>query len=400
MKLEKSHKTFIFWAIPILLLITMGIFIYLFFTSFSKRRIVEFRPAKIIEITEPFSGSLHFNDEFGQNILSKIVIDSINSAQKTIEVAIYSMNDERIRDAIYKASDRGVNIKLVFSDVHRDINNRLFSEKRDNITRKDILSRNINTQKSEYMHHKFIIIDRGEETQKLLFSSYNFTYIQDKYDPSFILETDRPEIIEIYGEEFDRIFSGLRGRDKLSKEYNPFAALIKYPEGFLEIWFTPQRINTGIKDRMLNLIENSKDNIKSMIWLMTDRDIAEDLLLASKKISVKILTDDYNFSVDGSVFNFMIKKKKQNHLDNLEILTDENRNKELKQIFNEQNLNSFLHHHLMIFDDKIALFGTNNWSSGGFFRNDESIMVSNIPSLVSDFNKSFEFNYNRNKYYQ
>ncbi|MDD3284666.1 MAG: phospholipase D-like domain-containing protein [Patescibacteria group bacterium] len=395
-KSKKLYKKLNFWILPFAFLILLIIVVVVLFShnlSDSKKNI--FNPERIINIQEPFSGDLYFNDELGGNILSSLVIDAINSAKKSVEIAVYSMDDERIRDSIYDAVKRKVKVSIVFSNKNMERHDKLFVDMPEGILRKDITSRDENGY-SEYMHHKFMIIDRGEDSQKLFFGSYNFTIIQDKYDPSFIFETDRPEIVEIYANEFDRIFSGLYGRKKISS-YNPFAALIKYPEGFIEVWFGPQGKNNGIKDRMLNLIKDSKKEIKSMIWLMTDMDIAKALILTSDNKKVEILTDDSNIFMENSVFAYMLNQKKYKKLNNMYIIDDARRNEELKNNFNEYKLNSFLHHHLLIIDNEVIVFGTNNWSTGGFFRNDESIIISNIPSLVSSYNDSFEFNYNKNK---
>lgn len=396
MKSKKSNNKLLFWGIPIVFLIAVGYFVFIFSRFTIKEKWVQFKPNKIIDVTEPFSGKVYFNNELGQNILSSIIINAIDFASTSIEIAVYSMDDEIIRDAIYNASKRGVKINIAFSDKHTETLNNLFTDIPKNINIKSISS----NDSFELMHHKFMIIDRGESSQKLFFGSYNFTYIQDKYDPSFIFETDRREIIEIYGEEFDRIFSGTSGKQKLLSQYNPFAARINYPEGFLEIWFAPQQKRNGIKDRMIELIKQSRYIIKSMIWMMTDSDIASNLIFESRSKKVIMLIEDSNVSVKDSLIPAMLDQRERNHLNhlnNLEIITDQKRNEELRNKFAEKDLNSFLHQHLLIVDDEIVVFGTNNWSSGGFFRNDESIMVSNIKSLVSLFNESFDFNYNKNK---
>ncbi len=58
----------------------------------------------------------------------------------------------------------------------------------------------------------------------------------------------------------------------------------------------------------------------------------------------------------------------------------------------EEDFNSFLHHHLLLVDGTIAVFGTNNWSTNGFFNNNESIMISNIPYMFQSFKQAFDAN--------
>ena len=381
------RQPLLFVGLPLFILgliIYLSIFIYHLYQRPDNQT---FEPAKIINVSEPFSANFYFNDKLGSNDFADLIVKNIDNAKKSISLAMYSMDSTEIKDALLRASSRGVNVNLIFSNKHQAGELSLFQGKGDNI---NISFVGINND--GYMHHKFLIIDRGEATQKLFFSSYNFTDIQGKFDPSFIMETSRPEIVSVFGDEFDRLSSNEKWLAKKAKNYNPFAALINYPEGYLEIWFTPEYGNNNIKERMLSLIKNASSNIKIMAWYITDKDIASALTIKSKEKPVTIVTDDYNWSTTGYVFPIIAA------LNNLELVKDTKRNAQVSAILkNNDDLNSFLHHHLLIVDDKIALFGTNNWSSSGFFNNDESVMVSNISSVVSAFKQSYLFNYNTNR---
>ncbi len=352
-------------------------------------------PARIIEVKEPFSGVMHFNDQLGTDDFSNLLIANIDKASKTVEIAVYSMDSQEIKAALYRAANRGVAVSLIFSDNRKDVIDNLFRDKPGAIKIGFVSSAT-----DGYMHHKFLLIDRGLDGQKLFFTSYNFTLIQGKYDPCFIMETGRPELVGVFGEEFDRLGAKITQTAKGIREKrsnNPFAALVKYPEGFLEIWFSPGSNESSIKDRMIGLIKNSASNIKILIWYMTDKEIAAELAGAAQRIPVSIVTDDFNQSVEASVFPALLAQKQRQHLDNLTIINDSKRNQEVEKFMPHQNFNSFLHQHLLLVDDKIALFGTDNWSTGGFFRNSESIMVTDIKSLVDAFEKSYQFNYDVNK---
>lgn len=391
---KKFNSSKRFWGLVIataFLIVTL-IFLSIFFKLFREADpSLLLTPAKTINITEPFSGKVFLNDQLGGTLFSDQIIAAIDNSKKSLEIAVYSMDNTKIRDAVYRAAERGVKASLIFSDKQKKGHDSIFKDLPENVSRLDIDS-NIG-----YMHHKFLLVDRGETGAKLFFGSYNFTYLQEKYDPSFLLETDRPEIIEVFGEEFDRLADSQHGTMKLDKGYNPFAALIKYPEGFLEIWFSPQRAESSLRQRMVELIRGSKSGIKIMIWNFTDNVLASELAAAASRETVSIVTDDVNYSVPESAFNLLLTEKKKHHLSDLEIITDTKRNSELWNRFRINDLNSFLHHHLLLIDNRIAVFGTNNWSAGGFFKNDESIMISDIPSVVSSFKSSFDFNYQANK---
>jgi len=243
------------------------------------------------------------------------------------------------------------------------------------------------------MHHKFMIIDRNLDEGVLFFGSYNFTYLQEKYDPSFILKTQDVSFVRIFGKEFDSIKSGLHGKEKKDQSINPFAARIEYANGFVEIWFSPGNESVNLKRRMSELIKSTEERIRMMIWLWTDRSLAKDILNLDPKIKISIITDEVNINHESSIFKDLLKVGVEG---NLEVVTDEKRQFEIQELRNDI-LNSFLHHHALIIDDKVLVTGTSNWSSSGFFSNDESMIVSNVYSLVESFIDSFKTNYLINK---
>ncbi len=410
---DPPHTTsrFFVWFIPIFLLFfacaLVGIFV---FTRSHDQEIVEyalpqdsrvvstdipsrdsvFVPAQTMQVTESFSGHVYFNTDFGNTHLSSLIIDAIDDADVQIELAVYSIDHPLIRDALYRAAQRGVEVKLLLSEKRKAAHDLVFYNPPQNILRVDAGAEG--TLGS--MHHKFIIIDRNFASAKLFFGSYNFTSLQEKYDPSFVLETTRPEIIEVFGREFNRIYTG----GSLA-ERNPYVALFNYPEGFIEIWFTPAPTNmTSVRTRFVRLITEAKKIIEVLIWNLTDSTIARAFIEKSKEgLPLTILTDDSNYSVADSAFPWLTTQKDLYTLDNLQVFTDYKRNIEIRDVFNETDINSFLHHHLLLIDRTIAAFGTNNWSTNGFFNNNESIMISDIPYITQSFKQTFDLNLDKAK---
>lgn len=392
-------SNFLYWFIPVVFLMTAIFVLFLFKVNFKFKDnlITKQVPAKIIDVAEPFSGELYFNNDFAGTELSKVIISSIDQAKVKIELAVYSMDHGLIRDALYKASQRGVKITLLLSQKQVEGHDKIFQDLPTGFERLDAKAIKSGDSLNGLMHNKFLIIDRGTPNQKLLFGSYNFTELQEKYDPSFIMETSRAEIVTVFGAEFERLAKGAKGEKMKNILYNPFAALINYPEGYLEVWFSPQSEQSDLKVRLLSLINSTNSQLDVLIWNLTDKEIADALAQqAFNKKSIKILTDDVNFFSADSAFVNIMSNKKITSLDNLKILTDAKRNKEIKEVFGE-DFNSFLHHHLLLVDNKIAFFGTNNWSTAGFYRNNESAMVSNIPKIFKSFQTTFQINYDKAK---
>jgi len=51
----------------------------------------------------------------------------------------------------------------------------------------------------------------------------------------------------------------------------------------------------------------------------------------------------------------------------------------------------------MIIDDEILITGTNNWTFGGFYLNDEDMMITNIKSVLKSFKENFDLQFKINK---
>lgn len=380
------------WFIPLVALLVAAFLVAAFAYNFRGRsgehNMPE--PARRLTVSEPFSGHIYFNTEFGQTDFSQTLIGAIDDAHQRIDVAVYSLDHPGIRDALYRAARRGVTVTLILSDKHGAGQDAVLKDMPSGMTRHDIATGSGN---SGSMHDKFMIVDSGLPQAKLFFGSYNFTVLQEKFDPSFLLETDRSEIIAVFAEEFDHLKNGLNGAAKTRAGVNPFAARITYPEGYLEIWFGPQEGNSGMRERLLGLIKNAKQNLSIMIWNLTDAGVAEAIGdRAGVGLPINLLTDDTNVFGPDSALPDLLARQKTEKLASLEILTDAKRNAEIKNVFKQNDLNSFLHLHVLIADNQTVLFGTGNWSRSGFYSNDESAMVSDIPFLVAAFQETQRLN--------
>lgn len=369
------------------------------------------QPAQIVQSDIPVQADLYFNDELGTTIFSDKIVEEINAAQKTLEIAVYSIKSPRLKEAIYAANARGVKVTLVLDFRKKEIHDEFFFDLPRGIKRLDLGEESAG--KTMLMHHKFAIIDRGEATQKLIFGSYNWTELQEKYDPSFVMISTNTELIKSFGREFERLAQGESGPKKFSdKKYNPWDLSLSAAGSNYEVWFSPGVKGNSLNNRIYNLIHNAKQEIRIMIWDFTDQGLANEIITKARNgVKVIIITDNRNFYNKTSVFMSLQAAKEKYQLANLEIISDAPRGEEAG-ILNAANANlgvdsglatstvesldPFLHYHLLIVDNQKIFFGTNNWSKAGAYYNDESAIVSDDQKIIERFNQSFEFNYQKN----
>ncbi|MEI6529783.1 MAG: phospholipase D-like domain-containing protein [Candidatus Falkowbacteria bacterium] len=365
------------------------------------------KPAQIVQLNTAVSADLYFNDELGTTVFSDRIATEISQAQKTLEIAVYSLKSPRLRDAIYSAANRGVKVTLVLDFRKKAVHDEELVGMPSSIKRLDLGEET--GDKTILMHHKFAIIDRGESSQKLIFGSYNWTELQEKYDPSFVLITDNTELIKSFGREFERLAKEESGPKKLhDKKYNPWDLSLSAAGSNYEVWFGPGIQGNSLSNRIYTMIHGAKQEIRIMIWDFTDKGLASEIIARARDgVKVTIITDNRNFNNKTSVFQSLQTAKEKYKLSNLEIISDAPRGEDASALAasstplnnassSVESLDPFLHYHLLIVDNQKIFFGTNNWSRAGAYFNDESAIVTDDQKIIKRFNESFEYNYQKN----
>lgn len=400
-QLKKYRNKIKKYSLYLLLLFTILI-LSSFFINLNIFNPIDFRPTKKIDNSRKYKTKLFFNDNLLDESFKEIISKEINKATNSIEMAIYSFSSLSLKEDIYKANERGVKVTII-SSKNKDRQHRIiFNDLPNDIEFISLGS----TNPPEYMHHKFIIIDREKENQRLITSSANFTDTQILFDPSYLLLTYDENIIEAFTQEFDFLSKKISGKKKISQaNYRPWSRRINYENSFIDIWFSPGFKKFNINEKIIELINSANYDIKIMIWYLTNKDIAKNLInqaIEGKKIT--IIVDDAHIFSEYSIFPYLLYKKNKFSLDNLEIVSDLWRtvdlfNKIPEDVNNNNFFNPFFHHHALIIDNELLLFGTNNWTNQGANVNDENAIITNKTKLINSYLESFNFHYNnlRNK---
>lgn len=351
-------------------------------------------PAETVKVDEPFKSQVYFNNVLEQITFLDKVVDMINQSQKSLEIAMFSMDSKKVIDAIYKADKRGVKVTLVLDQSRAEKHDISLANMPSTIKRVDAgtYSPTVSTD-TTYMHHKFVLADRGESNEKLLTGSMDFTAAGEKYQQSFYMITPDHTLIGFYGKLFDILKQGISGSQKFNNTaYNPWLAHIQYSDTSIDLWSSPGFNNQSVKYKILDLIKNSKVSIKVMMWQFNDQDIARALVKqAQKGVRVSVIGDDLTVGDGNSVLPYLQKKAANEAAGNLTVVLDTKSLKLINRAKLPKNFNPFVHQHDMIVDGKILVFGTNNWTEWGFRKNDEDTMITDNAYLVNEFDKTFEF---------
>jgi mitochondrial cardiolipin hydrolase len=132
------------------------------------------------------------------------IITAIEEAKKTMKICVFTISDDRISEAIVRAHQHGIQIRIITD------NNKLHDIGSDI---RELAARGLEVRIDKtrsHMHHKFAIFD---ET-RVLTGSYNWTRSAAMYNHENILVTDNLSIVQDYSREFDRLWEGMM-------KYNP-----------------------------------------------------------------------------------------------------------------------------------------------------------------------------------
>lgn len=127
--------------------------------------------------------------------LDKILIKEINGAQKTLDIAIYSLTKENIADAILEAKKRGVDVKVITDKLESQ--SKFQKAILDKLKANSIPIR-INSH-AGLMHLKLSIID----DKTVLGGSYNYTANATKENDENLIVMRESTIVKNYSDEFN-----------------------------------------------------------------------------------------------------------------------------------------------------------------------------------------------------
>ena len=127
-----------------------------------------------------------------------IIINNIDNAKEFINIAMYTFTDREIAQAIIRAKDRGVNIRIY---LDRSQVNAKYSKSRYFINNG---IKGIRISSNNYiMHNKFAVIDN----KIVITGSYNWTASAGERNDENLLVIDDKNIIEKYQNQFNNLWN-------------------------------------------------------------------------------------------------------------------------------------------------------------------------------------------------
>ena len=279
--------------------------------------------------------------------VDNIIIQDINNSKDSIYMAVYSLTNRHITQALIDAYNRGVDVKVVTDDKNMKYDR--IKELQDSgiVVHSD---NNLDT----LMHDKFIVID-----DKIVWSgSGNYTvYAFYRNNENFVRVEDS-DIADVYTQEFWDIFD------------NTQTIQTPYSDKCITVYYSPEyRLENALIDR----IDSAKSSIDFMIYAFTDKDVADALIRAKNRgVEVRgVIDKDENdgYLKDDSKYNYLLDNGIAIRLDG----------------------GSFkLHDKVTIIDGQIVLTGSYNYTKKASNTNRENLIVIDREDIAYEYEEEFE----------
>jgi phosphatidylserine/phosphatidylglycerophosphate/cardiolipin synthase-like enzyme len=319
-------------------------------------------PAPIpLEITPFFTDpAVQGKDAPGWKIINTMV-DDINGAAQSVDVAMYNFSLSEIGDALIKAFQRGVEVRMVVD-----------SDALDNSEMRRLMKAGIQVlgdRRESLMHNKFIIIDQAT----VWTGSLNLTDSGSMQDDNVQVRFRSTELAANYQSKFNEMFTG----DKFGPDSRPKTANTKFTLSGLAVenYYSPE---DSIDTRLVSLVGSAQKSVHILAYSFTLDRLADALIKAEKKdVQVSGVFDEESTGSNQGADYSKLKKA------GLDVRLD-----------GEAGL---MHIKAIIVDGKTVAFGSYNFTSSAENKNDENILIITDPLLAGSFEKAFDRIYHMSK---
>lgn len=282
------------------------------------------------------------------------LVDAIDAAHLSVDVAAYSLSLNSVRSALIRAHERGVTVRVVMesSNMERSDPQRMieagipiFGDNREGL-----------------MHDKFVIIDRAE----VWMGSMNFTDGGAYDDDNNMMRIRSTKIAENYTTEFEEMFNDdMFGPDVVAKTPHP---TITIDGTRLDTYFSP---DDGVLAALVPVLEGAQESIYFMAYSFTSNQLGDIVRRkAEKGLAVAgVMDEEQVHSNQGTEYDPFRQAKLDVRLDGIDGL---------------------LHHKVFIVDKKIVAFGSYNFSQSAEERNDENMIIVYDPAIARQFLLEFQ----------
>lgn len=276
-----------------------------------------------------------FFETHSSHHIGSSLIQAVEKAKTSIDIAVYSITDRKLIEALNKKAEQGVRIKVIYDAENPSTIDKL-GNKIQIIKRFD----------KGLMHLKLMVIDNIQTW----IGSANFTY------DSFYVNSNLMMVFE--GKELaDYVLKKMNSIQAYGQTLKPEPKTFIFQHQPLEFWFLPDAY--GASTKIKQLIKEAKSTIKIAMFTFTREDFVNALIAAQNRgVKVEVAIDCKQSRCTGAPEALA---KLKNHLIPVRI----------------GDQKTLLHYKFMLIDDKILVNGSANWTKKAFNINEDCFVILN-----------------------
>lgn len=303
----------------------------------------------------------------GPDDLLKVIVDFIDGAKKKLEIAVQELDSEDIAQAIVRARQRKVVVKIVLEGHYLTVTKAVetpFKQTGENEANRQIQNAVLRAKidlKSDYnpaiFHQKFIIRDGAS----VLTGSTNFTDTGTHANLNHIVIVHDRGVAKEYRTEFKEIQQGRFG--KLSVGHDPAPKIVDVDGIPVKSLFAPDH---SPEMEIMKLICKAKERIDFAIFTFAQSSGIDDALISRSMAGLPV----------RGVMDRMQANQKWAATHPMQLAGVD------LYITEYQAELGKLHHKLMVIDRQVIIAGSFNYTGAANTLNDENIMVIGSLSTV------------------
>ena len=282
------------------------------------------------------------------------LVKAIDAARLSIDVAAYSLSLNSVRNALLRAYDRGVTVRIVMESTNMDRSDPQI------LIKAGVPIIGDNSQ--GLMHDKFIVIDKSE----VWLGAMNFTDSGTYEDNNNLMRIHSTKIAEDYSVEFKEMFEdNMFGPNVVAKTPNPTVTI---DDTRIDIYFSP---DDGVLSALASLLSSAQESIHFLAFSFTSNDLGVIVReKAEAGLTIAGVMDQEQVSSNQGTEYDPFKQA------DLDVRIDGNAGQ--------------MHHKVFIVDEKIVVLGSYNFSQSAEERNDENIIIVYNAVIAEQFMLEFE----------
>lgn len=290
--------------------------------------------------------------------IDRDLVALIDAAQERVDVAAYDLDLETVTDALVRARERGVQVRLVTDGTHAD---------EEPVTRMRQAGIPVVARPEEdrgLMHNKFVVVDGTWVWTGSWNLTENGTYRNNNNGILIASEL----LAQDYAAEFEELFSGLFGPSSPADTPYP---VIEVEAGTktarIEVYFAPE---DGATEAILNMLSQARSHVRFLAYHFTSEPLADALInLARQGVRVEGVIESRTAQDPYSQFDRL-------HSNGVEVLPDGNP--------------YIMHHKVFVVDDQTVVTGSFNFTLSAEEQNDENVLILHDAEVAAAYAEEFD----------